>query len=315
MTADYFVVGPTIALSGCIAPGSELALRVSTGRPKLSAWISTVVEASRIKLQLSGDELPPAMQVEALRLFARLADRLSPGNLPVFVGADSFAERAEDLLHDGFVPSNRGWLRGRGPFLRKQRTDSFEGVYLDAFTVPWNFVPREVECLQPIVDFASTAKRTQSVLDLGFGFGKNATWLEDQALDVHGVEISSTATDRARQLVRHPRRFHNASATNLPFADCSFDAVLDVGCLHCIPARERPAAAKEICRVLRPGGFVSSRVFRPRDRAWVQRQPFEVDSFGLSDADIIKIFDPLLNMRIWRDHPDMIYLCGTRNDT
>ncbi|MGH7070231.1 MAG: class I SAM-dependent methyltransferase [Acetobacteraceae bacterium] len=269
-------------------------------------------EPARVRLEAPAEGLAAATRLEALRLLARVADRLGPPGLPLFIGSQPPPGNAASLLADGFFPVEGGWSRLRGPFLRQRRTESLDEVYGDPFTVPWNFVPRELECMQPILQASARSPATFAVLDLGFGFGKNATFLESRGFAVSGVELSRTATDRARQLVTHPERFYNATATAMPFAGGSFDAVLDVGCLHCMPAGQRAAAVGEIHRVLRPGGLVSSRMFRPCDRAWLERQPFLAASFGLSEADAASLFRLLFKIRFWRDDPDMIYLCGTR---
>ncbi|MGH7119471.1 MAG: methyltransferase domain-containing protein [Acetobacteraceae bacterium] len=310
--ADYFVVGPTIALQGEVAPGTLPILRVRTPGNKNGPRVSAVLESGRVRLDASPEPLPSPARIEALRLLARVAERLAPPILPLFISAHSPIGGPADLAADGFSAVQDGWIRERGPFLRKHRTDSLDEVYRDPFTVPWNFVPRELDCMQPILEAASPSPADFAVLDLGFGFGKNATFLESRGFAVSGIEISQTATRRVREFVKHPGRFHNASAASMPFADESFDAVLDVGCLHCMPAEQRSAAISEMHRVLRPGGLVSSRIFRPCDRAWVARQPFLADSFGLSDADAAALFHPLLQVHVWRDAPDMIYLCGRR---
>lgn len=310
--ADYFVVGPTLTLEGEIPLGSPPRLPVYFARKKSGSEVFVEKQGGRIEIACAGASLPPAPRSEAVRLLARLAERLSPPEFPLFIAETTASGGDEALLVDGFQCVDGGWLRPRGRFLRQHRTASLEEVYRDPFTVPWNFVPREVECTEPILAVARDKRAPLAVLDIGFGFGKNATFLEARGCNVFGVEISATATKRARELVCHPERFQNASAAAMPFRDGAFDAVLDVGCLHCTPATERPAVVREIHRVLRPGGVISSRVFRPRDRAWVKRQPFEAHSFGLSEATARAMFQPLFDVEFWRNDPEMIYLRGIR---
>lgn len=310
--ADYFVVGPTLTLEGEIPLGSLPRLPVCFARTRSRSEVFADIEGARVEIACAGSPLPSLSRIEAVRLLARLAERLSPPEFPLFVARPTASKGDEALLVDGFQRVADGWIRPRGRFLRQCRTASLEEVYRDPFTVPWNFVPREVECTEPILGMARNRRTPLTVLDVGFGFGKNATFLENRGCDVFGVEISATATKRTRELVCHPERFQNASAAAIPFRDGAFDAVLDVGCLHCTPTAERPAVVREIHRVLRPGGVISSRVFRPRDRAWVERQPFEARSFGLSEAAARAMFQPLFDVEFWRDDPDMIYLRGVR---
>lgn len=310
--ADYYIVGPTITLQGEVESGGLPALRVLMPGNRDGPRISAVPESGRIRLDGATKGVPATQRLEALRLLARVAERLAPPGLPLFIGTQPPIGNAATLLADGFSAVPDGWLRLRGPFLRQSRTPSLDEVYRDPFTVPWNFVPRELECMEPIVGLASPSPAAWSVLDLGFGLAKNATFLESLGFAVFGLELSRTATDRARELVQHPERFFNAAATAMPFADGSFDAVLDVGCLHCMPQEQRPQAVSEIYRVLRPGGLISSRIFRPCDRAWLEKQPFLAEQFGLSDAAAAALFRPHFNVDFWRDDPDMIYLCGRR---
>lgn len=50
-----------------------------------------------------------------------------------------------------------------------------------------------------------------------------------------------------------------ASATNIPFADDTFDVVVSIGCLHHIPDIQQAVA--EIYRVLKPGGILKGIVY------------------------------------------------------
>ena len=98
-----------------------------------------------------------------------------------------------------------------------------------------------------------------SVLDLGCGAGFDAfvaAQLVGPAGRVAAVDLSPEmlAVARAGQAVAAlPRiEFREASVEALPFPDDSFDAALSNGVLNLIP--DKPAALREIFRVLRPGG-------------------------------------------------------------
>jgi len=61
--------------------------------------------------------------------------------------------------------------------------------------------------------------------------------------------------------------FVQADVLELPFAQASFDVVLDRGCLHYLRAADRPRYAAEVWRVLCPGGrFLLRLPVRPRVR-------------------------------------------------
>jgi SAM-dependent methyltransferase len=91
-------------------------------------------------------------------------------------------------------------------------------------------------------------------LDLGCGLGTELAHLARRgvALTV-GVDRSIAALQRAHRL--HPDvRFVQGDVLGLPFPDSTFDAALDRGCFHYLPAADRPRYAVEVRRVLRPGG-------------------------------------------------------------
>jgi len=108
--------------------------------------------------------------------------------------------------------------------------------------------------------FALGPVRTgESVLDLGCGAGFDAFiagQLVGPAGRVAGVDISPemiAVAEAGRAEAGCPRvEFHVAPVEALPFPDGSFDVALSNGVLNLIP--DKPAALREVFRVLRPGG-------------------------------------------------------------
>lgn len=99
----------------------------------------------------------------------------------------------------------------------------------------------------------------QAVLDLGCGAGFDAfiaAQLVGPGGRVAGIDLSPEmlAVARARQAeAGFPQvEFRQAAVEALPFPDASFDVALSNGVLNLIP--DKPAALREIFRVLRPGG-------------------------------------------------------------
>lgn len=93
------------------------------------------------------------------------------------------------------------------------------------------------------------------VLEVGVGLGSDHQRFAQAGAILHGVDL----TDRA---VAHTRRrleglglrsdLRVADAERLPFEDDTFDLVYSWGVIHHSP--DTPTAAREIVRVLRPGG-------------------------------------------------------------
>ena len=105
------------------------------------------------------------------------------------------------------------------------------------------------------------------ILDVGCGVGTSVTALLEGGFDAYGIDLPSltpfwAAAGNSRD------RFFGATATQLPFADNSFDFVYSFGVIehigtvngHCTLApdfrQQRELYAREILRVTRPGGRI-----------------------------------------------------------
>ena len=100
-----------------------------------------------------------------------------------------------------------------------------------------------------------------AVLDLGSGTGKNSLFLAERGCEVIGMEISSTAIDLAKRKAEELKvsnlQFLQASiGSEFPFANNSFDLLLDVVSSNSLSQSERKVYIKECERVLKPGGYM-----------------------------------------------------------
>jgi SAM-dependent methyltransferase len=136
------------------------------------------------------------------------------------------------------------------------------------------------------------------ILDAGCGTGGNLEWLARYAGGgrVVGIDLVATALDFCRK--RTHERLAQASATDLPFADESFDLVTSFDVLVQIPefgADER--AMREMFRVLKPGGiaFVRGAAYEwmksGHDRALGTARRYDLD--GLREKLMRAGFDVL----------------------
>ena len=87
------------------------------------------------------------------------------------------------------------------------------------------------------------------ILDLGCGKGRFARRLIERGAEVIGLDPSAGMLAKATGLDRV-----RGSATRLPFATQSFDAVIAVEVIEHLPAKGVGAALDEMQRVLKPGG-------------------------------------------------------------
>ena len=96
--------------------------------------------------------------------------------------------------------------------------------------------------------------KDKKVLEVGAGSGQ----LQDIVADYTALEISRSA----RRFFHKP--FVEASATNMPFPDNTFDAIWSFRVLEHIPNPER--ALLEMRRVVKPGGYILLHVANDVDR-------------------------------------------------
>jgi len=115
-----------------------------------------------------------------------------------------------------------------------------------------------------LLDQYCGANCDRSILDAGCGTGSNLLWLQRYAGDgkIFGIDISFQGLQMSRQ--RASGRLVQASVTDLPFADSSFDLVTSFDVLVQLPTPGADVdAVREMYRVLRPGGigFVRAAAF------------------------------------------------------
>lgn len=105
----------------------------------------------------------------------------------------------------------------------------------------------------------------RTVLDVGCGTGDFGRLRPSPEIEVYGVDIDPLAVEQARRYERASRV--DVDAEPLPFADGTFDAVLAKDIFEHV--KDPGRLAREIHRVMRPGGFVvaSMVMARPR-RVW-----------------------------------------------
>ncbi len=105
-------------------------------------------------------------------------------------------------------------------------------------------------------------------LDVGCGAGLEALYLAWEGFRVIGVDSSEPALERARERAASAGvevDFRAGSVFALPVVSGTVDLALDRGCFHCIDREDRPDYAREIVRVLRPGGLFLLRGARRDD--------------------------------------------------
>lgn len=112
----------------------------------------------------------------------------------------------------------------------------------------------------PLARFlASRDPARTMLLDVGAGTGRFLSFVKSvqPQLKVTALDLSEPYLDRARHALSAYRgaRFVNAPAEHMPLKDASVDAAVSIYLFHELPPRVRTAVAREIARVLKPGGL------------------------------------------------------------
>ena len=140
----------------------------------------------------------------------------------------------------------------------------------DAPTAYTRFALKIMEPWTDDLILAAECRDGDHVLDVGCGTGLVANRINlvsRKFCAITGIDINEGMLTAAR---RNPQiEWHQGSATELPFAEGSFDVVLCQQGLQYFPDRHK--AMKEMARVLAPGGRIALNVWGA-----LERQPFFV---------------------------------------
>ncbi len=99
----------------------------------------------------------------------------------------------------------------------------------------------------------------QRVLDLACGTGTLALWIKDahpqaKVTGVDGDPAVLSIAARKAAAASASVRFDEAMAYALPYPDAHFDRIVSSLFFHHLSWKDKERTAREICRVLRPGG-------------------------------------------------------------
>ena len=144
------------------------------------------------------------------------------------------------------------------------------------------------------------------ILDLGTGRGKLLFDLADLGFRAIGLENNEELIERGNSEIKArgldaSLRFFQGTALNIPLADQSFDALVDVGLLqHILPA-DYPTYVSEATRVLKQGGYFYLVVLSkktPHHFSWhpskSEKADFELEGVNyhfFSDDEIRMLFE------------------------
>ena len=152
--------------------------------------------------------------------------------------------------------------------------------------------------------------RPGRALDAGCGTGENAIMLARSGCTVAGIDVSpraiGEAVTKAKAAGPHVHidfMVGNALELDRYFGPGSFDTAIDSGLFHALADEERPVYARQVHRVLRPGGGYFMLCFS-------DQQPGEWGPRRVSRGEIERTFAPLFRINYIRDSH---FLSNTRD--
>jgi ubiquinone/menaquinone biosynthesis C-methylase UbiE len=136
-------------------------------------------------------------------------------------------------------------------------------------------------------------------LDIGCGRGENAIMLAMNGCEVTGIDLVEDAISdaKAKAVERNVKvNFIAGDVLQMDslFAEGEFDIVIDSGLFHAMTNEERPVLARQIHRVLKPGGRYFMLCFS-------DKEPEGPGPRRVSKAEIKDTFSPLFNIVYIKD--------------
>ncbi|RIK45141.1 MAG: hypothetical protein DCC55_00365 [Chloroflexi bacterium] len=140
-------------------------------------------------------------------------------------------------------------------------------------------------------------------LDLGCGTATNVGYLAGLGLTVVGFDLAATALATGMERLRRDRPYRlpqiqlvQADVTRLPLCQAGACYILDIGCLHGVPAVRREDYVRGVVSNLAPGGYYHLFAF--------DRSPDRPDR-GMGENEVAERFAPVLTIiDIQRGNPD-----------
>ncbi len=161
-----------------------------------------------------------------------------------------------------------------------ERCQIWDGEYTTKGAL-WKGAPRQSIDLRP----------GSVVLEVGCGSGKTISGMS--GVRAVGIDISSVALEMCRTMYSSEgQEYAIADAGKLPFREGCFDVVLSFHILEHLYRREREESAREMLRVLRPGGEIMFKAFSQADMRFGKGNEVEPGSFIRGAGVLTHYFSP-----------------------
>ena len=176
----------------------------------------------------------------------------------------------------------------------------------------WGRYPAEEMVRFMTRNYPPAEREKIKVLDLGCGTGANTWFLCREGFSAFAFDGAYAALPKAYglcQTEKKPAHFLQADAGMLPFANSSFDAVIDIAALSANSTEGIERILDEIYRTLRSGGrFFSSGLFSRSTTGYktgekVDRNSFRnIETGPVSGIGTVHFFTPAEITSLWAKH-------------
>jgi SAM-dependent methyltransferase len=147
----------------------------------------------------------------------------------------------------------------------------YDLMYRYAFIpIPFDAGPRD-----ELVGLVETERvKPCRAIDLGSGTASNVIYLAKQGFDVIGVDYAPAAIEMGRTRASEAgvdALFVNDDLTNLQYLNGTFDLLVDYGCFHSIPPKDRELYVASVLRLSHQGSLFLLVSFERSLRWWEPR--------------------------------------------
>ena len=154
------------------------------------------------------------------------------------------------------------------------------------------FTAHKAWLIEHLLEAEGRAPGDVALLDVGCGVGKIHGLLKGQYRSLTGVDVSTASIEVARET--HPEvSYETYDGLTLPFPDGSFDLSMAICVFHHVPPEQWVDLAREMVRVVRPGGIclvIEHNPFNPVTWRIVNTCPLDKDAILLRASRTKEIF-------------------------
>ncbi|MFY9345637.1 MAG: metalloregulator ArsR/SmtB family transcription factor [Planctomycetota bacterium] len=170
--------------------------------------------------------------------------------------------------------------------VREQRAQQSRDAH-DSLAEQWNVVGQDFVLGTVRAEIVAQAwPGGPTVADLGCGTGFLAGWLAERGAKVIGVDHSQRMLQKCKQRVKRRAEFRQGELEALPLRDGEVDSAFCNLVWHHVA--DHDAAAREVLRVLRPGGQVVISDLLPHEAEWMRERMGDL-RLGLKPEQVVGV--------------------------